>query len=100
MRRPPGPRPRQARGIYRMIKTLQCPACGAPLEYEEDKARETLRCHFCNSTVMLPARARPAVQQQNIRISFGGPRLGSLGSPRTAIIALAVVLFIGGGIVI
>jgi len=83
-----------------MTKTLQCPACGAPLEYDEENARETMRCHFCSSTVMLPARARPPVQQQNIRISFGGPRLGSLASPKTAIIALAVVLFIGGGIVI
>ena len=81
-----------------MIKTLQCPACGAPLEYEEDKARETMRCHFCNSTVMLPAR--PRAQQQNIRISFGGPGRGSMGSPKTVIIVLLVVLLIGGGIVI
>jgi sugar lactone lactonase YvrE/DNA-directed RNA polymerase subunit RPC12/RpoP len=82
-----------------MIKTLQCPACGAPLEYEEDKARETMRCHFCNSTVMLPQRPRPAVQQQNIRISLGGPRLGQ-GSPKTLIIVLVVVLLIGGGVLI
>jgi DNA-binding beta-propeller fold protein YncE/DNA-directed RNA polymerase subunit RPC12/RpoP len=81
-----------------MIKTLQCPACGAPLEYEEDKARETMRCHFCNSTVMLPAR--PRVQQQNIRISFGGPRLGRAGSPKTLLIVLVVVLLIGGGVLI
>lgn len=81
-----------------MIKTLQCPACGAPLEYEEDKERATMRCHFCNSTVMLPAR--PHAQQQNIRISFGGPGRGSMGSPKTLIIVLLVVLLIGGGIVI
>ena len=83
-----------------MIKTLQCPACGAPLEYDEEGERETMRCHFCANTVMLPERPRPRVQRQNIRISFGGPRLGSLGSPRTALIVLAVVLLIGGGIVI
>lgn len=82
-----------------MIKTLQCPACGAPLEYEEDKARETMRCHFCNNTVMLPAR--PRMQQQNIRISFGRSGRGSAGSPKTALVVLAVVLLlIGGGIVI
>src|SRR5919107_4145792 len=83
-----------------MIKTLQCPACGAPLEYDEEGERETMRCHFCASTVMLPERPQPRVQQQNIRISFGRPRLRSTGSPKTAIIVLAVVLLIGGGIVI
>jgi DNA-binding beta-propeller fold protein YncE len=81
-----------------MIKTLQCPACGAPLEYEEDNERGTMRCHFCANTVMLPARA--AAQQQNINISFGGPGRGRAGSPKTALIVLAVVLLIGGGIVI
>ena len=83
-----------------MIKTLQCPSCGAPLEYDEDNERETMRCHFCANTVMLPARQRP--QQQNIRISFARPRMkGSKGSPATGIIiALVVVLLIGGGVVI
>ena len=81
-----------------MTKTLQCPSCGAPLEYDEGGERETMRCHFCNSTVMLPER--PRVQQQNIRISFGRPQRGSSGSPKAALIVLAVVLLVGGGIVI
>lgn len=83
-----------------MIQTLQCPACGAPLEYDGENERETMRCPFCNSTVILPARRRPQVQQQNIRISFGRPRLGSQGSPKTAIIIVAVVLVIGSGVII
>ena len=83
-----------------MFNTLQCPSCGAPLEYDEQGERETMRCHFCNSTVMLPARARPAVQPQNIRLSFGRPQLRSQGSPKTAIIVLVIVLLIGGGVVI
>ncbi|MBV8858135.1 MAG: hypothetical protein JOZ02_14485 [Acidobacteria bacterium] len=84
-----------------MIKTLQCPSCGAPLEYDEAGARATMRCHFCDSTVMLPERPRPQVQQQNIRVSFGRPRLRSTGSPKAAVfIVLAVVLLVGGGIVI
>jgi uncharacterized protein YbaR (Trm112 family) len=81
-----------------MIKTLQCPACGAPLEYDEENERETMRCHFCANTVMLPAR--PRAQQQNINISFGRTGRGRAGSPKTALIVLAVVLLIGGGIVI
>jgi DNA-directed RNA polymerase subunit RPC12/RpoP len=83
-----------------MTKTLQCPSCGAPLEYDEEGERETMRCHFCDSTVMLPERPRPQMQQQNIRISFGLPRPRSKGSPTPALIFLAVALLIGGGIVI
>jgi DNA-binding beta-propeller fold protein YncE/DNA-directed RNA polymerase subunit RPC12/RpoP len=81
-----------------MIKTLQCPACGAPLEYDEDNERDTIRCHFCNSTAVLPAR--PRARQQDIRISFGRPKLGSKGSPATvALVIVAAVLLVGGGIV-
>ncbi|HWW75357.1 MAG TPA: hypothetical protein VNZ44_08175, partial [Pyrinomonadaceae bacterium] len=83
-----------------MIQTLQCPACGAPLEYDEAGERETMRCPFCNSTVMLPERRRPAAQQQDVRISFGRPRLRTSGSPKAAIIIVAVVLLITGGIAI
>src|ERR1044072_1453456 len=82
-----------------MLKPLQCPSCGAPLEYDEETERETMRCHFCNGTVMLPARTR--AQQQNVRISFGRPQLRSQGSPKTGLIIVAVVvLLIGGGVVI
>jgi sugar lactone lactonase YvrE len=84
-----------------MTKTLQCPSCGAPLEYDEEGERETMRCHFCNSTVMLPERQRQRVQQQNIRISFGRPRTRvAKGSPAAVIIVLVVVLLVGGGVVI
>ncbi|HWS88186.1 MAG TPA: hypothetical protein VN282_14545 [Pyrinomonadaceae bacterium] len=82
-----------------MIKTLQCPSCGAPLEYDEESERETIRCHFCNSTAVLPPR--PRVQQQNIRISFGRPRTKvSKGSHAGIIVVVVVVLLIGGGVVI
>lgn len=81
-----------------MIKTLQCPACGAPLEYDEESARETMRCHFCNSTVMLPAHARPRAQQQNINISFGRPRRGSHGSPKAALVIILIVVLVGGAV--
>src|SRR4051812_8323857 len=47
-----------------MIDTLHCPSCGAPLDYDEQGESEKMRCPFCDSTVMLPARPRPAVQQQ------------------------------------
>ena len=78
-----------------MIKTLQCPSCGAPLEYDPESESDTIRCPFCASTAVLPARSR----QQHIRISFNrGER--SKGSPATAIlVVVAVVLLIAGGII-
>src|SRR5215204_3729925 len=76
-----------------MLKTLQCPSCGAPLEYDPESESETIRCPFCASTAVLPANA----QRRHIRISFD--RGKSKGSPATAVLAIvAVVLLIGGGI--
>ncbi|HEX8501143.1 MAG TPA: hypothetical protein VF659_11190 [Pyrinomonadaceae bacterium] len=79
-----------------MIKTLQCPSCGAPLEYDPASESDTIRCPFCASVAVLPARTR----QQNINISFGGPRIRSKGSPAVALAVLAVVLLVSVGVVV
>src|SRR2546423_1520667 len=47
-----------------MIDTLHCPSCGAPLDYDPRVEDETMRCPFCESTVVLPERQRPAPQPQ------------------------------------
>lgn len=47
-----------------MVETLQCPSCGAPLDYEPRVETETARCPFCESTVLLPERERPFAQPQ------------------------------------
>ena len=78
-----------------MIKTLQCPSCGAPLEYDPASESDTIRCPFCANTAVLPQRTR----QQNVRISFDRAGLKSKGSPTAGLVILAVVLLIGGGIV-
>jgi len=78
-----------------MIKTLQCPSCGAPLEYDPESESDTIRCHFCAGTAVLPARSR----QQHIRISFNRGEK-SKGSPATAIlVVVAVVLLVAGGVI-
>ena len=78
-----------------MIKTLQCPSCGAPLEYDPESGNETIRCPFCNSTAVLPSHAR----KQQIHISFGR-HAKPKGSPTAALVIIAVVLLVGGGIVV
>ena len=47
-----------------MIDALQCPSCGAPLDYDGRGESETVRCPFCESTVVLPERERPAAPPQ------------------------------------
>ncbi len=39
-------------------KSFDCPNCGAPLDYEEGGA-VTIRCTFCNSSVIVPEELRP-----------------------------------------
>lgn len=79
-----------------MIYTLQCPSCGAPLEYDESSKRETMRCPFCNSTVMLPERMRPAapasVQTQTTFRRTGGKSAVTAG----VIVAVVALIVIGG----
>jgi streptogramin lyase len=47
-----------------MIETLQCPSCGAPLDYDARGEAETFRCPFCESTVRLPEHERPYAPPQ------------------------------------
>src|SRR5437763_12404229 len=70
-----------------MIDTLHCPSCGAPLDYDPRVEDETMRCPFCESTVMLPERQRPAPQTQT-RIVV--ERTGD----KTAVTAGVIVAFV------
>jgi streptogramin lyase/DNA-directed RNA polymerase subunit RPC12/RpoP len=76
-----------------MIQTLQCPSCGAPLEYDEASERETLRCPFCASTVMLPTRARPTPPRVVGRAPVGN-------AVRAGVIVAFVAVFVTAGVAI
>jgi streptogramin lyase len=76
-----------------MIDTLQCPSCGAPLEYDPAASGETMRCHFCDSTVMLPERARPAPPP---RVVSGGVSRGD--AVKAGVIVAFVAVFVTGGV--
>jgi hypothetical protein len=41
------------------LKVFNCPQCGASLEYEQITSA-TVKCHYCNSLVVVPAELRPA----------------------------------------
>lgn len=48
-----------------MSNTFNCPACGAPLEYDDAGDRATVRCPFCNNSVIVPEAMRRRAQSQN-----------------------------------
>ena len=70
-----------------MIETLQCPTCGAPLDYDPQTAAETVRCPFCANTAVIPSSAR-STEAPRIVINTGFSR----GVRRTARGAFAGVL--------
>jgi LSD1 subclass zinc finger protein len=84
-----------------MVESLQCPTCGAPLDYDPQSGAETVRCPFCANTAVLPhsARAEPSPQ---IVINTGFSR----GVRRTAqgafagVLVLMLVIFVFTGAII
>jgi DNA-binding beta-propeller fold protein YncE len=75
-----------------MIESLQCPTCGAPLDYDPRTAAETVRCPFCANTAVLPQSARPAAAPR-IVINTGFSR-GVQRTARGAFVGVLVVLLI------
>jgi streptogramin lyase/uncharacterized Zn finger protein (UPF0148 family) len=49
-----------------MAQTFKCPACGAPLDYPADDTA-TVRCPYCDSTVIIPQTTKDEVQVEQPR---------------------------------
>ena len=75
-----------------MIETLQCPTCGAPLDYDPQTSGETVRCPFCANTAVIPRSARPAAAPQ-IVIGTGFSR-GVRRTARGAFVGVLVLVLI------
>jgi DNA-binding beta-propeller fold protein YncE len=78
------------------MDALTCPQCGASLEYERIESA-TVRCHYCNSLVVVPTELRPpppAAPINEPRTSFRAPRTNS-AVPTALLIAL-----LAGGLVL
>src|SRR6185369_16662227 len=81
-----------------MLKTFDCPKCGAPVSYEQDVigANLTARCTYCNSALSVPdeMRGRPAQIISHVNID-----LRNSGTKATKVLLL-IVLFPVVGVVI
>lgn len=60
-----------------MAHSLNCPNCGAPLDYDGNDP--IIRCPYCNSSVIVPEnlRAKPSFSSKPSNLTFGGA--GDLG---------------------
>ncbi|MFL6283955.1 MAG: hypothetical protein ACJ74Q_12510 [Pyrinomonadaceae bacterium] len=84
-----------------MIETLQCPTCGAPLDYDPQSGAETVRCPFCANTAVLPQSAR-ATAAPPIVINTGfsrGVRRTATGAFAGVLVLLLVIFGFTGAIV-
>ncbi len=85
-----------------MIETLQCPTCGAPLDYDPRSGAETVRCPFCANTAVLPRSARAEPQAQQIVINTGfsrGVRRSARGAFAGVLVLLLVIFGFTGAII-
>lgn len=84
-----------------MIETLQCPTCGAPLDYDPQTAAETVRCPFCANTAVIPSSARAAAAPQ-IVINTGfsrGVRRTAQGAFAGVLVLVLIILGFTGAII-
>jgi DNA-binding beta-propeller fold protein YncE len=84
-----------------MIETLQCPTCGAPLDYDPHSEAETVRCPFCANTAVLPRSAhRVAAPQIVINTGFSrGVRRTAKGAFAGVLVLIFIILGFTGAIV-
>src|SRR5437588_11705262 len=78
-----------------MTDILHCPSCGAPMDYDPRAEDETMRCPFCESTVVLPERQRPAPQTQT-RIVV--ERTGDETAVKAGVIVAFVAVIVTGAV--
>ncbi|MET0626371.1 MAG: hypothetical protein ABW250_25785 [Pyrinomonadaceae bacterium] len=77
------------------MKVFNCPQCGASLEFERIDA-PLVKCHYCNSMVVVPAELRPAAPAPPVesKTSYGGPD----ATPTKVVLAAVASLLVLGGV--
>jgi DNA-binding beta-propeller fold protein YncE len=74
-----------------MIHALKCPACSAPVDFDDKSDSRTMRCPFCANTIIIPDALRRAEQPQVIS-TFGA-------SPSRLRVNSKVMLLVFGSII-
>ncbi|HEX8503055.1 MAG TPA: hypothetical protein VF659_20900 [Pyrinomonadaceae bacterium] len=78
------------------MKAFNCPQCGASLEYERIDA-PLVKCHYCNSLVVVPAELRPPAPPA--REAAPPPTYAETeATPKKVALAAVVLLLVAGGV--
>src|SRR5215207_3037623 len=80
-----------------MIHALKCPACSAPLDYEEESGGRTIRCPFCNNTMLVPGAAGGGGEwHPRVSVSAVGVDRGAASAVvRRALLVIPLVIVAG-----
>jgi DNA-binding beta-propeller fold protein YncE len=86
-----------------MLKTFDCPKCGAPVNYDKDVvgANLTARCPYCNSSLSVPdeMRGRPAQVISHVNIDLRNSASGSKATKWILLIVLVPVIGVVIGVI-
>jgi DNA-binding beta-propeller fold protein YncE len=82
-----------------MIHTLKCPSCAAPLDYEDDRDRPSVRCPFCNNLVVVPEAMRKSAGPQVVVTSYSTGGRHMKVNPAVSLLIVGIILLFVGGIV-
>jgi DNA-binding beta-propeller fold protein YncE len=84
-----------------MLKTFDCPKCGAPVNYEQDVvgANLTARCSYCNSSLSVPDEMRGKPAQVISQVTIDLRNTGARATKWIALIVLIPVLGVVIGII-
>ena len=76
------------------MKVFNCPQCAASLEFERIE-NPWVKCHYCNSMVVVPAELRPAAPTppEELKTSYGRPE----ASTKKVVLAAVALALAGGG---
>jgi DNA-binding beta-propeller fold protein YncE len=79
-----------------MIHALKCPACSAPVDYEDQSGSRTIRCPFCNNTVLVPGAAQGGGWHPQVSVSTVSVGRGAASSAvRRALLVIPLVVVAG-----
>jgi hypothetical protein len=78
------------------LKVFNCPQCAATLEFERIE-KSWVRCHYCNSLVVVPAELRPPAPRppDKPKTSYGG---GDDAATKKKVVLAAAALLVAGGV--
>ena len=73
-------------------KSLSCPNCGAPLDYQEGD--QTIRCKYCHASVMVPEELQDTPSEPVVQVVYYDSRKKAKNGSLLAWVILAVVILV------